>query len=146
MNSHQAALLTKLINLKNCVERIENKKPFTIQQLTSDFDLQDVVSLNMQRAIQICVDIAALIIAESNNRPPETMSSSFIILNSLGALPKEIEHALVKAVGMRNILVHEYTEINWTTVYRVTTEHMNVFKDFMTAILKYAKIDLDKVN
>lgn len=142
MNSKQSTLLTKLTNLKNCILRIENKKPFSVDELKANYDLQDIISLNLQRAIQSCVDISAFIISETEKRPPETMADSFLILNNLGVVSKEIESILIKAVGMRNVLVHEYTEIDWNTVHRVITDHLDVFKDFTEAILKYSKIDL----
>ena len=52
-------ILNKIASLKRCVERIEDKVPETSQKLQSDHDLQDIVSLNLQRAVQICVDIAS---------------------------------------------------------------------------------------
>ena len=141
MNSRQATLLSKLTNLKNFILRIENKKPFSLDDLKLNYDLQDIISLNLQRAIQACVDISAFIISESEKRPPETMADSFLILNNLGVVSKEIESIMIKAVGMRNVHVHEYTEIDWTAVYRVVSEHLNIFKEFTEAILKYEKID-----
>ncbi len=49
-------ILDKLTSLKRCVERIESKVPENSRILMLDFDLQDIISLNLQRAVQVCVD------------------------------------------------------------------------------------------
>jgi uncharacterized protein YutE (UPF0331/DUF86 family) len=56
----------KLEALRQCVGRIEAKRPATVKILAADSDLQDIVALNLTRAVQLCVDIAAHIIADSN--------------------------------------------------------------------------------
>lgn len=43
--------------------RIESKQSFDAEQLADDFDLQDIVSLNLTRAVQMAVDIGAHIAA-----------------------------------------------------------------------------------
>jgi len=67
----------KLYSLKLCVERIRLKIPSNSKELHYNYDLQDIISVNLQRAVQICVDIAAHIIANLELRPPLTMAESF---------------------------------------------------------------------
>lgn len=47
----------KLESLRRCINRIETKCPVDAATLVADIDLQDVVSLNLSRAVQISVDI-----------------------------------------------------------------------------------------
>jgi uncharacterized protein YutE (UPF0331/DUF86 family) len=49
----------KLESLRHCLRRIEVKCPTDAQTLATDPDLQDIVSLNLSRAVQVCVDIGA---------------------------------------------------------------------------------------
>jgi uncharacterized protein YutE (UPF0331/DUF86 family) len=49
----------KLESLRHCVRRIESRCPADAQTLASDPDLQDIVALNLSRAVQVCVDIGA---------------------------------------------------------------------------------------
>ncbi len=51
----------KFDSLRRCLERIESKKPFQLEDLESNFDLQDIVSINLERAVQNSVDIASII-------------------------------------------------------------------------------------
>ena len=41
----------KLDNLRYCISRIEGKLPTTVEALTSDCDIQDIISLNIEAAL-----------------------------------------------------------------------------------------------
>ena len=54
----------KLESLRKCLLRLEQKRPGSPEILVSDYDIQDIISINLERAIQISVDIAAHLLAE----------------------------------------------------------------------------------
>lgn len=129
-------ILNKLENIKNCIERIESKLPFTLHDLKNNYDLQDTVTINIQRAIQSAIDASAYICSEKNFKTPGEMAEGFKILESHGLLSKVTSEKMIKAVGMRNVLVHEYTGINWEKVFAVCFSHLIDFKEFSSEILK----------
>lgn len=51
-------LEAKLESLRRCLSRVEQTCPATVEALEKDPDAQDILSLNLSRAIQICVDMA----------------------------------------------------------------------------------------
>ena len=56
-------LTEKLESLRRCLQRIEAKTPGDVESLRGDPDLQDIVVLNLTRAVQVCVDIGSLVYA-----------------------------------------------------------------------------------
>ncbi len=132
-------ILDKLSSLKRCVERIESKVPETCAALRADLDLQDIISLNLQRAVQVCVDIAAHINAGLDTRPPSSMTDSFDNLNRAGILSDSLCTRMKKSVGYRNIAVHEYSTINWDVVFSVATKNINDFREFAKCIFLWLK-------
>jgi len=48
----------KLESLRRCVLRIRDKCPPDLETLVEDIDLQDILTLNLTRAVRLCVDIA----------------------------------------------------------------------------------------
>ena len=48
----------KLDSLQRCIERVITRRPDSVEALKADLDLQDVLVLNISRAVQICVDLA----------------------------------------------------------------------------------------
>lgn len=132
-------ILNKLSSLKRCIERIESKVPGTCAALKADFDLQDIISLNLQRAVQVCVDIAAHISAGLDTRPPAYMTESFDNLNKAGIIPDDLCIRMKKSVGYRNIAVHEYSTINWDVVFSVATVNLADFRNFAKCIFTWLK-------
>lgn len=126
----------KIESLRNCIERIESKKPFAADDLRKDFDLQDIISINLERAVQVCVDLASHLLAESGGRTPTTMAESFVLLAEEKKISTEVARALVKSVGLRNLLVHEYSKIDWDIVAKVANDHLDTFRNFAKEILQ----------
>jgi uncharacterized protein YutE (UPF0331/DUF86 family) len=98
--------------------------------LITDIDLQDIISLNLSRAVQISVDIGAHLIAGMDVQPPDTMGQTFDLLAQEGILNKELASSLKKAVGFRNIAVHNYESINWEIVHSIAKYHLADFSEF----------------
>lgn len=124
----------KLESLRRCLHRIELKCPADPVQLESDFDLQDIVSLNLSRAVQLCVDVGAHLIVGMNTQPPDTMGQTFDILAREGVLSAELATSLKKAVGFRNIAVHSDNAINWHMVHRIAHDHLGDFTAFARVV------------
>lgn len=125
---------TKLESLRRCVERIADKTPPSVDQLVRDPDLQDIIALNLQRAVQLSVDIAAHLIAETDAVPPTTMAENFEVLRKLQIIDSLLAERLTKAVGFRNIAVHSYQAINWNIAYQICRHHLDDFRQFAKAV------------
>ncbi|NQU40103.1 MAG: DUF86 domain-containing protein [Lentisphaerae bacterium] len=126
----ESIILTKLESLKRCVERIRLKTPDSVAALLDDHDLQDIITVNLERAVQICVDIAAHILADRDQPAPNSMGESFMQLHKQGVIPEELGTHLAKAVGFRNIAVHAYHSISWEIVFSLITERLSDFSDY----------------
>ncbi len=59
----------KLESLRRCLSRIERKCPASVTELEGDVDLQDIITLNLTRAVQLSVDIAAHWVATLEHVP-----------------------------------------------------------------------------
>jgi uncharacterized protein YutE (UPF0331/DUF86 family) len=126
----------KLESLRRCLQRISLKCPATAEALTSDLDAQDIVSLNLTRAVQLSVDIAAHLIASREIPAPDTMGQAFDALAEADLIPHELARQLKKAVGFRNLAVHDYSTINWHIVHSICRHSLEDFREFAAAILK----------
>lgn len=127
----------KLESLRRCLARIESKQPFDAIQLAGDFDLQDIISLNLTRAVQLAVDIGAHITAGQNQPGPATMGETFDQLARLDIITGQLASELKKSVGFRNIAVHNYSAINWQVVHAITSGHLRDFDQFARAVSQW---------
>ncbi|MCD8536989.1 MAG: DUF86 domain-containing protein [Burkholderiaceae bacterium] len=125
---------SKLASLQRCIHRIRTTCPKTIVELEENIDAQDIVTLNLSRAVQISVDISSHILATAQLPAPQTMGESFAYMQKLGVLDAELATHLRKSVGFRNIAVHNYEAINWEVVYSIVTERLENFNAFAEAV------------
>ena len=129
----------KLESLRRCLLRIESKCPADASLLATDFDLQDIVSLNLSRAVQLSVDIGAHVIAGMDVPPPGTMGQTFDLLAQEGVLSSELANGLKKSVGFRNIAIHKYDSIDWIIVHNIVKNHLGEFSEFAKAIVDWSE-------
>jgi len=125
----------KLESLRRCVERVCQKTPPTAAALASDPDAQDILTLNLTRAVQLCVDIGAHLIASQDKAAPDTMGQTFDVLADMGVISAELAVRMKKSVGFRNIAVHNYEAIDWEITHAIATRHVNDFAAFAAAVV-----------
>jgi uncharacterized protein YutE (UPF0331/DUF86 family) len=124
----------KLESFCHYLRRLETKCPTDAATLVADFDLQDIVLVNFTCAVQISVDIGAHLIAGMEVPPPDTMGQTFDLLSQEGVLHNELASSLKKAVGFRNIAVHNYESINWNIVHSIVKHHLADFSEFAKVV------------
>lgn len=139
--TNKNVIYAKIENLRRCVSRIQSKTPSDSLVLLEDYDIQDIISINLERAIQVCVDIASHIIADSDAIAPDSMKKSFNVLSRLEFIDAETADKLIAAVGFRNIAVHAYQEVDWNIVYSIITKELSVFNSFAKQIVKKLEND-----
>jgi len=137
----QVILAQKLESLRRCIRRVEEKTPADVERLVQDPDIQDILVLNLTRAVQLCVDIGSHVISESNEPAPSTMGDVFSTLEKLGIIAPTTCQALKKAVGFRNVAVHNYAVINWEIVFAICQKSVVDFRQFAKEITEYRKPD-----
>lgn len=124
----------KLESLRRCIARVESRRPAQVSALEHDPDLQDIIVLNLTRAIQICVDIGTHILSSAEAAAPRTMGDVFTRLEELKLVAPPTASALRGAVGFRNLAVHNYDAINWAIVHALSHRHLEDFRRFAAEI------------
>lgn len=130
----------KIESVRRYLARIEEKSPFNAADLGTNFDLQDIVSLNLQRAIQSSADLAAHLAADSEGHSPNSMAEGFEALRDAGVIDVRLCEALSRAVGLRNILVHEYGRIDWARIHAVIQNNVGDLRELCRIVAARAGI------
>ena len=137
MNS--VVISSKLESLRRCLDRITSKKPDILNQLLEDVDMQDILPLNLERSIQLCVDIANHILSNLDDSPAMSMAESFERLSEKEIIPKELADNLKKAVGFRNLSVHAYDKIDWQLVWNILDRDLEDLVRFLECVESFDK-------
>ena len=120
----------KLEALRRCTQRVEDRRPPLLETLVADLDIQDVLVLNLSRAVQLCVDIAAHVLTQTSQIAPMSMGDTFSRLADAGAITPDLAKRLRAAVGFRNIAVHNYEVIDWAIVHAISSDSLHDFDQF----------------
>lgn len=124
----------KLESLRRCLQRLRDKLPTDATELALDPDRQDIIALNLVRAVQVSADIAAHIVAERGWPVPATMGEGFQLLAEHRLLTADTAQRMRAAVGFRNIAVHNYERIDWQIVQSILEHHLDDFDAFAVAV------------
>ena len=127
-------ILLKAGSVKRHVDRIKVKSVIDSATFMQDLDIQESVSFNMHLAIQNCMDIAAHIICEEGMGVPGSAADMFFLLQENGILSADLTGKMVKAVGFRNLLVHEYAKIDLKRLRQAAEKNVDDLLEFLSAV------------
>ena len=129
-------ILSKAASIRRHLIRVAEKAGVPAEIFKSDLDRQEIVMFNLQMAIQNCIDIAAHIVSEEGYGVPGSANDMFYLLEENGLLAYEATEKMVKAVGMRNLMVHEYGKINLDQIHQVAQKDIKDIETFIQSIIK----------
>jgi len=129
-------VLAKAGSVKRHIDRIKAKSVADMAIFLRDLDRQESVAFNMHLAIQNCMDIAAHIISEEGMGLPSSAGDMFFLLHENGYLSAELAERMVKAVGFRNLLVHEYEKIDLQRLHQAAEKNIDDLMLFLSSIFR----------
>lgn len=128
-------VIRKLDTVARCLSRVAEYTPATLEILLEDYTRQDVIVLNLERAVQACVDIGLHIFSKRSEPVPDSMGDVFVHLARIGIIDAATASALKGAVGFTNVAVHAYTDINYAMLFSICTSHLDDFRSFTRQVL-----------
>ena len=129
-------LLNKLSTIVRCLKRIREVYAEAGANFANDYTRQDSVILNLQRACEASIDIANYLNKTNKLGIPQSSRDSFQILASAGFISPIVATNLKKMIGLRNIAVHDYKELNMDIVEAVINNHLVDFELFISELKK----------
>lgn len=129
-------IYAKVSNIQNCLRRIEQVTSLDPAAL-DEFDTQDIFVLNLQRAVQAAIDLAAHVVASETLGLPDSLRASFTLLEHADILEPRLAAKMEAMVGFRNIAVHNYQKLNIDILRSILQNNLGDLEDFYLAILDY---------
>ena len=129
-------LLNKARTIERCVKRIREVYGKNSAELENDFNTQDIVILNLQRACEGAIDMAAHLVRARRLGVPQASRDFFELLAQNGLLSAELNKRMQAMVGFRNIAAHDYQKLNLAILRAIIEKHLDDFLAFSAALLK----------
>jgi uncharacterized protein YutE (UPF0331/DUF86 family) len=111
------------------------KEGYSIDDIIADKVDEWGLRYGLFESIQIVIDIACSVVAEKNLGVPKNYSECITILITNKYLDKQLGEKIIRMVGLRNLLVHEYGVIDIRKLYEYLS-HIQDLKDFAYAVSK----------
>ena len=134
----KSLVLRKIERIDAYLKQVRQKKDPGFEAFRKDTDLQSIVLFNLIQSIQASIDIGAHIISDSEWGVPGSQSDIFEILAQHKIISKQLSQGMIKMVGFRNRIVHEYEKIDLRIVYEAWRKSIKDIENFCkNVVLKY---------
>lgn len=128
-------IYNKFSIIERCIIRVKEVYDNTPDNL-KDYTKQDSIILNIQRAVEACIDISMHIVSKKKLGIPQNSRDAFEVLNHAGIISDELLKKIKGMIGFRNIAVHNYQKLNLEVLQKVIENHLNDFEEFLYEINK----------
>jgi len=130
-------ILNKKESLERCIRQVREyyARPSEVD-FKEDYLRQDAIAVNLQRAVELTIDMANHVITERKLGLPKESRQSFAILGKSGIIPQELARMLLGMVGFRNILVHEYQKLDIEIMIDIIENRLRDLIDFSNLLLR----------
>lgn len=128
-------IANKAATIENCIKRIHEEYADDTKNLREDYTKQDSIILNLQRACEASIDLAAYIVKSRKLGIPQTSRDLFEMLSKANIIPESLAQRLQKMIGFRNVAVHDYISIKLDIVESIIKENLAEFHDFIQIAL-----------
>lgn len=109
------------------------KDDYTLKDVIADKVTEWALRYGLLESIQIIIDLSCSFVAEKNLGIPKNYSECIMLIVSNKYLDKDLGERIMRMVGLRNLLVHEYGIIDVQRLYEYL-DHLNDIRDFAIAI------------
>jgi uncharacterized protein YutE (UPF0331/DUF86 family) len=123
-------LAKRLLVVSDTLGELARPECRDVSKLRADRMLAAAVERWLQVAIEACIDVAHHVIAGEGWTPPPTGKAAFETLAAHGRIDGALAHRLGSAVGLRNLLVHDYASIDLERIARVVAHDLDDLRDF----------------
>lgn len=94
------------------------------------------VEFPLQQAIQIGIDLAAHLLADQPGRRPGTLAGMFVALADRELIPADLATRLAAMARFRNLLVHEYADVDPEKVWTIVSNDLDDLEAFFAEVAR----------
>ncbi len=124
-------LQRKLKKLKEYLQELEWYRNLTWEDYQNSSRNRRAAERLIQLIVDVAVDINTHSIVDAGETPPGDAFESFIKASKLGFLPEDFARKIAPSAGERNIIVHEYENIDDYLVFLSIKEVIAAYRDYL---------------
>ena len=130
-------ILERIRHLEKKINYLNGVNNYSKEEFSSEMDIYFRFERALHLAIEAVIDIGNHIIADQQLKTPDSNKNIFKILADNKIINKELSESLMKMAGFRNILVHDYLELDRELEYEIILNNIDDIEKFMEIAIKY---------
>ncbi|NVM55259.1 MAG: DUF86 domain-containing protein [Candidatus Helarchaeota archaeon] len=141
---NSSVINSRISKLRKYLKILKDLSKEKEEDFVSNYKIYGLAERYLQLSIECLLDIGNNIISRLELKKPETYQDIFLILGKNLIIPEDFSKRITKMAGFRNILVHEYSDIDEKLVYEHLKKELPDFEEYISYILKFLKNDNQK--
>lgn len=130
-------LLNKKASIERCIRQIQTYGALPMTDSPDHDQLRaDGVALNLQRACEQVIDLGNHVLRLKKLGVPQTSRDTFRMLGEAGLIPSALTVSMQRMATFRNIIVHEYQELDAEILQSVIEQHLDDLLAFTDQIIR----------
>ena len=125
-----AVVSTKLEQIEQYYGELQTKQSLSEQQFLGNITEQRAVERMFENAISACIDLSQHIATTDFGYEADSSKGAVDVLSTNSVLDDDTAIVLTDAIGFRNILAHEYGDVNPRQVYTYLQNELRVYEEF----------------
>ncbi len=131
---NKSIIMNKYESIERCLKRVREEYAEDSSNL-NNYLKSDAIVLNLQRACELVLDIAAYIVSNRKLGLPQSKKDLFEMLLKNNLIDEQTYKNMCGMIGFRNIAVHDYQEIDEKILVDVIENHLDDLTKFATDML-----------
>lgn len=107
------------------------------EQLVSDEAMSSLAERRLERVINRAIDVNLHLLRSVGSPPPNDYTHSFLDLATVGILTPALAQGLAPCVGVRNILTHEYDDLDMKQFFSSLQHAVRLFPNYAREIERF---------
>ncbi len=126
-------LLKRYNRFKKAIELLSTLSKTNPDKIVNDYTLLSSLERNIQLAVEFLIDLSNYILSESVGEVPDTYKEIVAKTGELCDLEKELIKEVRGIIGLRNIIVHLYADIDYDVIL---SELGNIIDEILAYVSK----------
>jgi len=126
-----------LKRLEEYIDRLDEIATLDQARFLSDFMVHAAAERFLQLAIESILDLGNQIIAARELSEPTSYREIPLVLGRAGILPTDFAESLVPMVKFRNVLVHDYADLDLNLVHEIVVNRRQNLRQCLGYLSRY---------
>ncbi|NAZ25151.1 MAG: DUF86 domain-containing protein [Thermofilum sp.] len=133
------SFLKRMERFNKGLEILEELRNYEIDKFSTDLKLLSIAERNIQVCTEFIVDFSSYILSKLKVEIPDTYREIIRKVREEGIIDENLEKKLQGIVGLRNIIVHMYADIDAEIIYDNLEDIIQTLREAAAKLLEFSK-------